>query len=467
MRVRTRFAPSPTGRLHLGNARTALFNALFAAKVGGAFVLRIEDTDAGRSRTAHVDALIEDLRWLDLAWTEGPDIGGKFGPYYQSRRQDRYREALERLLGEGHVYPCFCTPEQLAGERERQLAAGHPPRYSGCCARLGKGTARRRINAGEPHALRFRVPPGRRIEYEDLIRGRHTVTTDSMGDFIIRRADSSPAFLFANALDDADMEISHVLRGADHVSNTPRQLLVLEALEREPPTYGHLSLIVGAQGRPLSKRGAAASLVFLRERGILPEALMNYLARLGYSAELGGLAGFDELAGNFDVTRMALSPAHDDDAQLDHWQRLAVRGLSADRAWDWGGVSAVPRDRWPALWDLVRDNSRRPEDLRAWAEVLGAPQAMLEPARVEIGTAPAGLFHATGNCTDCEDFGRVLERVRTATGLGGRRLFKPLRAALSGRLDGPELARLWAYFTPRERAARLDYAACLAIRDNA
>ncbi len=467
MRLRTRFAPSPTGRLHLGNARTALFNALFAAKAGGAFILRIEDTDAGRSQAVHVDELVEDLRWLGLAWTEGPDIGGDFGPYYQSRRGDRYREALERLLGEDRAYPCFCSPEQLAAERERQLAAGHPPRYSGRCARLGNDAARRRIDLGEAHALRFRVPPGRRIEYEDLIRGHQAVMSDSMGDFILRRADSSPAFLFANALDDADMRISHVLRGADHVSNTPRQRLVLEALGRKPPAYGHLPLIVGAQGRPLSKRGAAASLASLRERGILPEAVMNYLARLGYSAEPATLAGFDELAGNFDVARLALSPAHDDEAQLEHWQRLAVRELTADRAWRWSGVSSVARDRWPALWDLARDNSRRPEDLRVWAELLAAPQAMLEPARAEIGLAPAGLFRAAGNCADCEDFVRVLERVRIATGLGGRRLFKPLRAALSGCLDGPELARLWAYLTPRERAARLDYAAGLAQRDDA
>ncbi|MGH8369745.1 MAG: glutamate--tRNA ligase, partial [Gammaproteobacteria bacterium] len=254
MTIRTRFAPSPTGHLHVGNARTALFNALFAAHMGGTLILRIEDTDAERSKREFEAGLIRDLSWLGVVWQEGPDRDGARGPYRQSERGAIYAEQVERLQTQGHAYPCFCTPAELALSRKAQLAAGKPPRYAGTCAQLGKPQIEARLAKGLKPALRFRVPAKGETVFEDMIRGHQVFANQDIGDFIIQRADGSPAFFFSNAVDDALMGVTHVLRGEDHLANTPRQLLLLAALELSAPQYAHLSLIVGEGGAPLSKR---------------------------------------------------------------------------------------------------------------------------------------------------------------------------------------------------------------------
>src|SRR5512145_1941589 len=248
----TRFAPSPTGHLHLGNARTALFSQLAARSGGGRFVLRIEDTDAGRSDPALTARLLEDLHWLGLDWDEGPDRGGPHAPYLQSARGAIHARAIETLKNSGRVYPCFCTPQELGLARRAQLAAGRPPRYVGTCAALSDSEVRERLAQGRTPALRFRVPAGREIAFDDRIHGPQRFESGDIGDFVVARADGSASFFLGNAVDDAQMEVTLVLRGDDHLTNTPRQLLQLEALGLQAPDYGHLPLLLAPAGSPLS-----------------------------------------------------------------------------------------------------------------------------------------------------------------------------------------------------------------------
>ena len=288
-RITTRFAPSPTGELHLGNARTALFSWLFARHHGGRFVLRIEDTDTERSKEAFTTALMEDLAgWVSMGC--GPGRVQQPGEEYrQSRRGAIYARHSATLDARGLTYPCYCTPLELDLSRKAQLAAGRPPRYAGTCRELSPEARVRKSAQGISPTTRFRVPTGRRVEFDDMVHGAQSFATDDIGDFILRRADGSAAFFFSNAIDDAEMGITHVLRGEDHLTNTPRQLLVLEALGLRAPTYGHLSLLVGADGSPLSKRHGATSVREFRERGYLPAALANHLFRLGHSSGENGV----------------------------------------------------------------------------------------------------------------------------------------------------------------------------------
>src|SRR6185312_10370724 len=376
MTTRTRFAPSPTGEIHVGNARTALFSALLAARDGGTFILRIEDTDANRSLRSHEDGMRADLAWLGLGWQEGPDVGGPKGPYRQSERAQLYEEKLGQLAAHGKVYPCFCTALELEVSRKSQLAAGRPPRYAGTCAKLGTAEIEARIAKGLKPALRFRVPERGETVFIDLVRGRQAFAHHDIGDFIVRRADGSPAFFFSNAVDDAHMGVSHVLRGEDHLANTPRQLLILEALGLKAPQYAHLSLIVGQAGAPLSKREGGGSLQELRVEGVLPEALLNYLARLGHAYADNAFTDFATLAKGFDVSHLGHSPAHFDHTQLDHWQGEAIRHAADGRLWAWMQAEyqeleqRVPeRDR-KAFVEVVRGNITRPRHGAEWAAVV-------------------------------------------------------------------------------------------------
>jgi nondiscriminating glutamyl-tRNA synthetase len=257
--VVTRFAPSPTGDLHVGNARTALFNLLLARRSAGRFVLRVEDTDLERSRDEYRARQLEDLRWLGLEWDAGPDREDDCGPYRQALRGSIYARYFEELANLNQVYPCFCSALELEVSRRAQLAQGRPPRYAGTCRDLSAEQRARRRAQGIAPTLRFRVPAGRRVEFVDLVHGPQSVSSDDIGDFVVRRADGSAAFFFSNAVDDARMGITHVLRGEDHLANTPRQLMVLAALSLPAPAYGHVSLLLGADGAKLSKRQDAAS----------------------------------------------------------------------------------------------------------------------------------------------------------------------------------------------------------------
>ncbi len=457
--MKTRFAPSPSGRLHLGNARTALFNALFARARGGRFLLRIEDTDAERSRDEHRAALAADLAWLGLAWDEGEGVGGDAGPYRQAERRAVYFAHYHRLEVYGRAYPCFCTPEQLRLARRAQMAAGRPPRYPGTCARLDPGEVRARLAAGEPATLRFRVPDHVRVEFDDLVRGPQRFAAADIGDFIIRRADGTPAFFFCNAVDDALMGVTHVLRGEDHLANTPRQILLLQALGLPPPRYGHLALVVGPDGAPLAKRAGDVSLHELRERGYLPEAVVNYLARLGHHYREEGLMDLPALGAAFAPEHLGTSPARFDPVQLEHWQREAVARTGDDALWAWMGegvAARVPAEARADFVAAVRDNVLFPGDARDWAERLygGCPEYTPE-AREALAAAGPDFLGAALEAPLEGDFKAFAEALKAATGARGRALFQPLRAALTGVTHGPEMGRIYPLLGPERVRARL------------
>ncbi|HEY2590617.1 MAG TPA: glutamate--tRNA ligase [Steroidobacteraceae bacterium] len=459
----TRFAPSPTGDLHLGNARTALFNLLLARGAGGRFLLRIEDTDEERSRDEFRERQMEDLRWLGIGWDVGPDREDARGPYRQSQRASLYARDFDALAAAGHVYPCYCSALELELARKAQLASGKPPRYAGTCRQLTAEQQARKRAAGITPTLRFRVPAGRRIEFVDLVHGEQSFLSDDIGDFVVRRADGSAAFFFSNAVDDARMGVTHVLRGEDHLANTPRQLLVLEALGLAPPAYGHVSLLLGADGTKLSKRAGAGSVREYRERGYLPSAIVNHLFRLGHSTPEHGLLGLEEMARAFDPAHLGRSPAHFDPQQLTGWQKEAVRRLTPEELRRWLGrelPEGLDDSTADAFIEAVRPNVVLPADARVWAEVVfGAPPALDEASREAVREAGREYFAAAAQAAEAKgnDLSAVAGAVRAATGRKGAALYTPLRAALTGRAHGPELAPLMKAMPPgkaRERLAR-------------
>src|SRR5579883_685552 len=386
-RAVTRFAPSPTGELHLGNARTALFNFLLARRAGGRFLLRIEDTDAQRSQEAHLGMVLEDLRWLGLQWDAGPDREDERGPYRQSQRGPLYARLFQALERQEVVYPCFCTPLELEAARRAQLSSGYPPRYAGTCRKLSTEQRRAKQAQGLAATLRYRVPAGRRIEFVDLVHGPQSFLSDDIGDFIIRRADGTAAFFFSNAVDDACMGVTQVVRGDDHLANTPRQLLILEALGLRAPGYGHVSLILGPDGAPLSKRHGATSVREYRDRGYRPEALTNHLFRLGHSSSAHGLLDLTAMARAFDPGHLGRASAHFDVQQLRVWQKEAAHRLSPDEARAWlapvlpEGLSETAAAAFIAA---VLPNVTLPDDARPWVGIVFGAAPALEPQGEEV-----------------------------------------------------------------------------------
>lgn len=465
----TRFAPSPTGFLHLGNARTALFNALMSRGDNGRFLLRLEDTDQERSEDRYREALVEDLRWLGLDWQAGYGVGGEAGPWRQAERGEIYAQYFQQLEDQGLSYPCFCSRETLERTRRAQRAAGQPPRYPGTCAGIDPEQARRRLEAGEPATWRFRVPRGERVEFEDFVRGRQVFETDEIGDFVIRRTDGTPAFFFSNALDDALMGVSHVLRGEDHLANTPRQLLLLAALGLAAPAYGHLPLIADQDGGPLSKRAGSLSLRQLREAGYLPGALCNYMARLGHHYEdEERYREFEELARDFRRDAIGRSPARFDPDQLRYWQKQAVARLGGEAVREWLAPAIrrhVPPGKEAAFAELIRPNVVFPEDARDWADRLfGRQPAMDEAARSVVEEAGPGFYQAALDALEATgtDYAAWTNRIRRETGAKGRGLFMPLRVALTGRRDGPGLDGVLELLGTAESCRRLERCASLA-----
>ena len=459
----TRFAPSPTGELHLGNVRTALFNLLLARHEAGRFLVRIEDTDRERSSEAHSAALLADLRWLGIEWDAGPDREDARGPYRQALRGELYRRYLAQLEQQGAVYPCFCSPLELSLARRAQLAAGRPPRYAGTCRDLSVAERERHQRQGTAATLRFRVPPGQHLRFVDLVHGPQDFRSDDIGDFVVRRADGSAAFFFSNAIDDATMGVTQVLRGDDHLANTPRQLLLLAALGLPAPAYGHLGLLLGADGTPLSKRHGALSVREYRERGYLPVALLNQLFRLGHSTPLHGLLTLEEMAQAFDSGHLGRAPAHFDEQQLRVWQKNAVHQLSAEAARAWLAAVLPHGLEARAGGDFIAallPNLVLPEDARAWVEIVfGAPPALAPEAEALVRAAGPAYFSAAAAAAARQgnDLPAIAGAVRAATGRKGAELYMPLRVALTGRAHGPELAPLLKAMpagSARERLAR-------------
>ncbi len=329
--VRVRFAPSPTGTLHLGGARTAIYNWAFARRHGGAFVLRIDDTDPERSTTDNTAQILRSLRWLGLDWDEGPEVGGDHGPYFQTERAAKYVSALATMKANGTAYPCFCSAEDLAAKRESARTSGGALGYDRTCRSLSADEVAARVSSGEPHVWRLAVPLERGpIVVDDAVRGIIEFPVDAMDDFVLVRSDDTPTYNFATVVDDSDMQITHVIRGDDHLTNTPRQILVYEALGRATPRFAHLSMIWGADGKKLSKRHGATSVEAYDEMGYLPQALLNYLALLGWS--LDGettIVPADVLKSEFSLERVSKNPAIFDPEKLEWMNATYLRDLSA------------------------------------------------------------------------------------------------------------------------------------------
>jgi nondiscriminating glutamyl-tRNA synthetase len=457
--MRVRFAPSPTGQLHVGNVRTALFNWLLARRHGGTFVLRIEDTDRERSTRESERAMMADLHWLGLTWDEGPDLGGPFAPYRQSERTERYHAVAGDLLARGRAYHCFCSPGQLESERQAALTAGRPPRYSGRCRALEPGAAAQRLAAGEPAAIRFAVPADDRdITFRDLVRGDVTVNTAVVGDFVIVRSGGSPNYNFAVVVDDTDMQVSIVIRGEDHISNTPRQLLLYEALGRQAPAFAHLSLVLGADHAPLSKRHGVTSVAEFRARGYLPEALVNYLALLGWSPGDGEeVVPLEDMVRRFDLAAVTHSAAVFDFDKLAWMNRQYMRQLPAARLAALAAPFLVGRgflaEATPESLayvesllpmavgsvDRVEEIPERVSFVFDWDAATARRLVEAETDGVRVVTAFADVVATVGPMGEREAFRAVASRVRASTGLKGRALFHPLRVALTAADSGPEL----------------------------
>ena len=469
--MRVRFAPSPTGQLHVGNARTALFNWLLARGSRGTFILRIEDTDVERSTRESEAAILEDLRWLGLDWDEGPEGRGARGPYRQSERLHLYQSYAKELLGAGRAYYCFCTAAQLEAERQEAIAAGRPNVYAGTCRRLSAEQAAGRIVAGERPAIRFRVPENQPVAFTDLVRGEVRFHTDVIGDPIIIRADGHPAYNFAVVVDDALMEVTHVIRGEDHISNTPRQILLYEALGFAPPAFAHLALVMGPDHSPLSKRHGATSVAEFRAKGYLPEALVNYLALIGWSprtaaagrsgADVDELLPIDELARRFSLDRVGHSAGVFDEEKLAwvnrHYLKIADPARLAQLSvahFNAAGFSMTPYG--PGLEFLATAMAMASSSVDRLNEVPGrlaflfdfsierplsdphvSDEVSTDAARAVVAALADEL--ASAPRLDRDRFREIANRIKARTGQKGKALFHPIRIALTGRGDGPEL----------------------------
>lgn len=476
--VRVRYAPSPTGTLHIGGARTALFNFLFARHEGGVFVLRIEDTDQAREVEGSADAMMEGLRSLGIVWDEGPDVGGSYGPYRQSERLSRYEAALQRLRDENVVYPCFCTPEELAAVRKAQQQAGKPPRYQGTCRNLSAKEIEGR--EGKPYVLRFRLPETGATVVEDIIRGPVRFEHAVLDDFVVRKSDGMPVYNFAVVVDDYDMAITHVIRGEEHLSNTPKQILLFQALGYPLPAFAHVPMILAPDRSKLSKRHGATSVAEYRDRGIVPEALVNYLALLGWSPpdaeEFFTLA---KAAEAFTLERIQHTAAVYDQKKLEWMNAQYLRELPLlnvagkvkpflqDLGVDPDRPEVTPEVDLAGAVALVRERSRTLRDMADQMAFLYRPLTEYDAAGVAKHFGPesgerlrtlAEALERTSQFT-AEDLNALYQTLAEGMGIPRAQLIHPTRLALTGRTVGPGLFELMAALGRTTSVMRLRRAA--------
>ncbi|HMM06550.1 MAG TPA: glutamate--tRNA ligase [Clostridiales bacterium] len=465
---RLRFAPSPTGPLHIGGARSALFNYLLAKKNGGTFLVRMEDTDLERSSKESEENIKDSLRWLGMDWNEGIDAGGDYGPYRQTERLPLYQEAVQKLLDEGKAYYCFCSEEELAGEKEEQLARGETPRYGGKCRSLSKEQQQALLDKGVKPVVRLRVPAGETVVIDDEVRGEVSFDTDGIGDFIIVKSDGIPVYNFAVVIDDHTMGISHVIRGEEHLSNTPRQIVIYDALGYEKPYFAHISLILGRDDAgkltKMSKRHGSTSVVAYKEQGFLPEAIVNFLALLGWAP--GGeqeLFTLDELKQEFSLDRVSKSPAVFDLEKLKWINGMYIRNASGERLLGYGlpflkkaGLVGEEPTAEEMIWamriiDALKNHiscfAELPEIIEKYRGEIGYSPEVLESLRecredalIVVKTMKEKLEKSANISVD--SYKKMLKEISKETGIKGRNLYHSLRVAKTGEEQGPDLDKL-------------------------
>lgn len=477
---RVRFAPSPTGYLHVGGARTALFNWLFARHFGGTLVLRIEDTDLERSTPEMVEGILQGMQWLGLNWDEGP--------YYQTQRVDLYRAAAARLIDSGAAYHCFCTKEELERMRAKAAADKRPPRYEGVCRKLDPAERSRRKNAGEPAALRFAVPESGSTAFDDAVFGKVEFANTEIEDFVLLRNDGSPTYHLSVVADDIDLRISHIIRGADHISNTPKQVLLYRALDAPLPVFAHVPLILGPDKTRLSKRHGATSVIAYREEGIVPEAFRNFLALMGWTPPSGTPAeATKEVLGDADLIRLfnldsiSRSNAVFDRAKLDWFNTEYIRAYSAERLlplieeeWKKVGLSpAADRESLLATIDLLKPRARSLKDFAVSFRAFFSDEFDADPAAVEkfirdesvrkllieLGERYAGLQDFSEQETE-----KVLRNFAAEKGMKAGALINGARVALTGQAVAPSLFAVMGSLGKDKTAARLRAVEALTAR---
>ncbi|MGW8826504.1 glutamate--tRNA ligase [Paenibacillus lautus] len=460
--VRVRYAPSPTGHLHIGNARTALFNYLFARKNNGKFIIRIEDTDVKRNVEGGEQSQLKYLKWLGMDWDESVDVGGEYGPYRQTERLDIYKQYWQDLLDRGLAYRCYCTEEELEQEREEQMARGETPRYSGKHRDLTEEQRQALEAEGRVASIRFRVPEDRVYTFDDMVKGTISFNSKETGDFVIVKKDGIPTYNFAVALDDHLMKISHVLRGEDHISNTPRQLMIYEAFGWVPPQFGHMTLIVGEDHKKLSKRNESI-IQFIEQYdqlGYLPEALFNFISLLGWSPE-GEEEVFsqEQLISIFDEHRLSKSPAVFDTNKLAHMNNTYIKNADPDRIADLAiphlqKASRLPskltaeQEEWArALVALYQEQMTAASDIVDLSEVFFRTHLELDAEGIEVmggEQVPAVLSAFLAKIEQSDEFNAqkiaaMIKEVQKETGFKGKQLFMPIRVALTGQTHGRDL----------------------------
>ena len=472
MKVRTRLAPAPSGAIHVGNARTGLFSWAFARHHGGAFVLRVEDTDTSRVSEEAYHGLIESLRWLGMDWDEGPDVGGPHAPYRQSQRLEVYRSTTERLLDQGDAYRCYCTPEELEERRAAALAAGEQPGYDGRCRELSPAARAAHEAAGRPSAVRFAMPDEEAV-VRDLVKGEVRWAPGALGDFVINRSDGSPTFLLAVAVDDLLMEITHVVRGDDLLASAPRNAALIAALGGTPPTYAHVPQVNGTDGKPLSKRHGSTSLEAFREQGFLPEALMNYLVLLGWSkdAETTFLTR-EEFVAAFDLDRVSSNPAAFDVQKLEWMNNHYVQSLGDDdlaaRSLHFlaaAGLSPEPAELAAAM-PLVRERMKRLTEVVELLRFLFSDDVEPnEKAAALIAGAGEGFLATAVAALDAVEpwdaaaIQAALDALAEGAGLSRTKGWQPVRAAVTGSNVSPPLPESLALLGRERTLERLRAAA--------
>ncbi len=477
--TKVRFAPSPTGPLHIGGARSALFNWLYARHCGGKFLIRIEDTDLDRSKREYEEEILLSLKWLGLDWDEGIQVGGDNGPYRQTERLGIYREYAQKLLETGYAYHCYCTEEELAAEREAFMSKGELPRYGGRCRDLCQEDREKFEAQGRRPVLRFKVPRDGKVIVDDMVRGKVDFDCEGIGDFIIVKSDGIPTYNFAVVVDDHLMGINHVIRAEEHLTNTPRQILIFKALGWEIPSFAHISLILGKDRSKMSKRHGATSLEQYREMGYLPEALFNFLALLGWSP--GGedeILTREEIISRFSLDKVAKSPAVFDLDKLNWINGYYIRQSPVERIVELslpylqkgGYVSSEPSEmdliQVRAMVSVVRNYLSNLSEITQHVEMFfkdpgyeqkDVQEVLKQEQVMEVLNKAREKILAAGPL-DEEGAKAIIKKLPKELGLGGKKVFMPLRVALTGRIQGPELYQVIPALGTEKTVSRLEKA---------